>query len=157
MPYVHGESRPVKPLNFDNVDKAGPKPPPEGIYMGEVVGAEAGANKKGGAMVAMRIQLVSTDDPNIKEGIDRLVFDNINMTDDESKGAFRVVQFCDAAEIAPPKSDAEDELKAWASETVGRKLSLCVKTETFDGKLRGRVDYYGSERPKHAEEGKRIN
>jgi len=138
-------------LNWDNVSVEGRKAPPEGLYEGKVVKIEPKLAKSGASMLEVRVELIGASDQALRdEGVGTTVYDNWVFTE---AGGFRIKNFALVAGIDLPDSDSYDDVIAFGEGAINRTLPVMIKHETYQGKLKGRIDYYGDEPPKDEQNG----
>lgn len=132
--------------NWDDVSTEAPEPPDAGFYIATIAKADATKPTSGKGLPNINLTLSVTD---VFQGDKlpkpRTVFDNLVVTKD---AAFRVKQFCLAADTAPPKSNGADYLPGYASELVGLTVIVQLKRDSYtpkgsvEKKIVARVEKY---------------
>jgi hypothetical protein len=135
-------------MKWDETSVAGRKVPPAGSYTeARIEKATPKLSKeKQVPMIEAQVKLLATDNSDIEEGIDCLVFDNWMFSDDP-KANFRAKNFAMVAEIELPDSNSYDDVKAFAEEAVGKIVAVEIKGDSYQGRPTAKVDFYGSEPP----------
>lgn len=135
-------------MKWDETSEGGRKVPPAGSYTeARIEKATPKLSKeKQIPMIEAQLKLLATDNQDIEEGVDCLVFDNWMFSADP-KANFRAKNFARVADMELPDSNAYDDVKAFAEEAVGKIIPVEIKGDSYQGRPTAKVDFYGSEPP----------
>ncbi len=118
--------------NWDDVSTEAPAPLAAGFYLATIAKATGDKPTAKKGLPAVNVELsITAEFQGDALPMARKVFDNLTVT---KEAAFRVKQFCQSADITPPKSNGADYLPGWASDLVGSTVIVQLKPDTYKSK-----------------------
>ena len=135
-------------IDWNAVSVEGRKTPDEGLYECRVVKAEPKASSTDKPMISVQIELTGAEEEHLREFVGSKVYDNWLL---DQEGAFRIKNFCVVTGVELPENVEFDTIREFCENLIGQETKVMLRQQTYQGKARAQVEFYGEEPPKDEE------
>lgn len=139
-----------KELNWGGVKFGERKVALEGTYDAKVIKALPVESSTGKPMVKVTLEIIASDDPDLRESVGAKLFDQWLVVDDA--GGFRLKNFALEADVDPPEAQTYDIVNEWCENIVDKTVTVKVKRDSYKGEANAKIAHYGKEPPTDREE-----